>query len=210
MKFPFGMCLALAAVLGAGCSPVPPPISEAEIARNNEGVALMGQYLNEEARQRFAALVEGRPNWHEVRVNEAIATLNRQNEGDERLALAMAEAVLAEDPAQPRAAYVAGLMHFYLGDAEAALRYFARVRKRAPHDAHVAYFTGQAESQRGRHAEALALYRETMALDPYLKSAYYGAALSLRQLGDADGARAMLDDYQRFAGNPRAHLAEFR
>lgn len=210
MKFPFGMCLALAAVLGAGCSPVPSPISDEEIARNNEGVALMGQYLNEEARQRFAALVEGRPDWHEVRVNEAIATLNRQNEGDERLALAMAEAVLAEDPAQPRAAYVAGLMHFYLGDAEAALRYFARVRERAPHDAHVAYFTGQAESQRGRHAEALALYREAMALDPYLKSAYYGAALALRQLGDADGARAMLDDYQRFAGNPRAHLAEFR
>lgn len=205
----------LAAALGLGCSEAPEPskpseISEQEIARNNEGVALMGQYLNEEARQRFAALVEARPDWHEVRINEAIATLNRQTEGDERRALTMAEAVLADDPNQARAAYVAGLMHFYLGDAETALGYFARVREAVPGDAHVAYFTGQALSQRGEHAQALELYRETMVLDPYLKSAYYGAALSLRQLGDPDGARAMLADYQRFAGNPRAHLAEFR
>jgi tetratricopeptide (TPR) repeat protein len=204
------MVLTLAAALGIGCSPAPAPISDAEIASNNEGVALMGQYLNEQARQRFAALVEARQDWHEVRINEAIATLNRQTEGDERRALAIAEAVLAEDPDQARAAYVAGLMHFYLGDAETALGYFERVRQAVPDDAHVAYFTGQVFSQRGEHARALELYRETMGLDPYLKSAYYGAALSLRQLGDADGARAMLDDYQRFAGNPRAHLAEFR
>ncbi|NKI36523.1 hypothetical protein HFP89_15235 [Wenzhouxiangella sp. XN79A] len=202
--------LVAALMLLAGCAERTPPISDAEIARNNEGVALMGQYLNEEARQRFAALAEARPDWHEVRVNEAIATLNRQTEGDEQRALAMAQEVLAADPGNARAAYVAGLMHFYLGDAEAALPRFETVRAAAPGDAHVAYFTAQALGQLGRHDEALALYREAMDIDPYLRSAYYGAALTLRQLGDADGARAMLEDYQRFANNPRAHLAEFR
>ena len=202
--------LVAALMLLAGCAERTPPISDAEIARNNEGVALMGQYLNEEARQRFAALAGARPDWHEVRVNEAIATLNRQTEGDEQRALAMAQEVLAADPGNARAAYVAGLMHFYLGDAEAALPRFETVRAAAPGDAHVAYFTAQALGQLGRHDEALALYREAMDIDPYLRSAYYGAALTLRQLGDADGARAMLEDYQRFANNPRAHLAEFR
>ena len=202
--------LAATLALLVGCGESSPRLSDDEIARNNEGVALMGQYLNEEARQRFAALTEARPDWHEVRVNEAIATLNRQTEGDELRALSMAREVLAADPGNPRAAYVAGLMHFYLGDAEAALPRFETVRAAAPDDAHAAYFTAQALGQLGRHEEALALYREAMQIDPYLRSAYYGAALALRQLGDADGARVMLDDYQRFANNPRAHLAEFR
>lgn len=203
--------LAIALFAGlAGCGGGEPKLTEAEIARNNEGVALMGQYRNETARAIFAELVADRPDWHEVRVNEAIATLNRQQEGDERRALNMVEAVLADDPGNPRARYVAGLMYFYLGDAEQALDRFEAVRTAEPDDPHVAYFTGQALGQLGRHAEALDAYRDAMQLDPYLRSAYYGAALAQRQLGDADAARALLADYQRFADNPRAHLAEFR
>ncbi|MBY6204061.1 tetratricopeptide repeat protein [Halomonas denitrificans] len=203
----FALLLLAAALAGCGGDHGP---TDAEIVRNNEGVALMGQYRNEEARAIFAELTAARPDWHEVRVNEAIATLNRQNEGDERRALAMAEAVLADDPGNPSAAYVAGLMHFYLGDAETALARFSTVRETRPDDPHVAYFAAQALAQLGRHDDALALYRAAIDLDPYLRSAYYGAALSLRQLGDADAARVMLADYQRFADNPRAHLAEFR
>lgn len=201
--------LVLLAVSLTGCGSDPGP-TEAEIARNNQGVALMGQYRNEEARAIFAALAEARSDWFQVRVNEAIATLNRQNEGDEQRALAMAEAVLADDPGNPSAAYVAGLMHFYLGNAQTALARFSTVRESRPGDPHVAYFSAQALAQLERHDDALTLYRTAIELDPYLRSAYYGAALSLRQLGDADAARAMLADYQRFADNPRAHLAEFR
>ncbi len=207
-----GMVVLLAAVLtgcgsdsGSDRSP-----TDVEIARNNEGVALMGQYRNEEARAIFAELGADRSDWFQVRVNEAIATLNRQNEGDERRALAMTEAVLVDDPGNPAAAYVAGLMHFYLGDADTALERFSTVRASRPDDPHVVYFSAQALAQLDRHDEALALYRTAIERDPYLRSAYYGAALSLRQLGDADAARAMLSDYQRFADNPRAHLAEFR
>ncbi|MDX1625652.1 MAG: tetratricopeptide repeat protein, partial [Wenzhouxiangellaceae bacterium] len=199
----------LVAVLAA-CTPAPEPPSDEEVRANNRGVALMGQYRNEEARQIFAALSDAHPDWHAVRVNEIIATLNRQREGDEYRALEMAGEVLAVDPTNLRAAYIAGLMHLYTGEPSSALARFRGVADSAPREAHVAYFTGQALDQLGRHDEALAAYRRAIEADPYLRSAYYGAALALRQLGRADEARAMLDDYQRFAGNPRAHLAEFR
>ena len=77
----------LAVTLLVGCSREPAPLTAEQIARNNEGVALMGQYRNEDAREIFAALVEERPDRTDLRVNEAIATLNRQNEGDELRAL---------------------------------------------------------------------------------------------------------------------------
>ncbi len=185
-------------------------LSDEQIARNNAGVALMGQYLNEPARVIFAELYAQSPGWTDVRVNEAIATLNRQTEGDERRALEIVNQVLLSEPDHIRATYVAGLTHLYLGEAEPALARLLAVREAEPQDAYVAYFTGQAHDQLGQHELALSAYQNAIELDPYLRSAYYGAALAQRRLGDADAARALLADYQRFENNPRAHLAEFR
>lgn len=194
----------------AACAPLEAPLTGAEIAANNRGVALMGQYRNDEAHEVFARLADARPDWLDVRVNQAIAVLNRQEEGDELRALALVQAVLDEDPAHVRAQYVAGLMHFYLGETETALEYFSRVLEARPGDAHAAYFAAQAQAQLDRPEEAVRLYRRAIELDPYLRSAYYGAALVLRQLGEPEPAREMLAGYQRFENNPRAHLAEFR
>ncbi len=184
--------------------------SKDQVARNNQGVALMGQYENETARQVFAALLEEQPDWVDVEVNLAIATLNRQQEGDELRALEIVERVLETHPDHRRARYIAGLMRFYIGESEHALRHFNRLLTQVDDDAHVLYFTAQALGQLARHDEALALYEKAIGIDPYLRSAYYGAALSLRTLGDSDRARELLAVYQRFANNPRAHLAEFR
>lgn len=203
------LMLLLALLLGACQSPdtqLPPEAIE----RNNRGVGLMGQYRNEEARQVFAALAEAHPDWLAVRVNEAIATLNRQEEGDERRALALVGEVLELDPDDVRAHYIAGLMRYYLGETQSALPHFEHVLDAAPHDAHAAYFTAQVQAQLGNEQEALSLYERAIDLDPYLRSAYYGAALVLRQLGETELARERLAAYQRFANNPRAHLAEFR
>ena len=52
------------------------------IALNNRGVGLMGRFEYEPARQVFASLIEQHPDWTDVDVNLAIATLNRQEEGD--------------------------------------------------------------------------------------------------------------------------------
>lgn len=169
----------------------------------------MGQYRNEDARQVFAELLAERPDWTDVEVNLAIATLNRQREGDELVALEIVERVLVDHPEHLRARYVAGLMRFYIGDAEGALDHLAQVARAAPEDAHVAYFHGQALGQLDRTEEALAEYLRAIELDAYLRSAYYGAALAYRQQGEPEQARAMLEVYQRFANNPRAQLAEF-
>ena len=205
-------CLAIlvALLLGAGCSPSPPPPGEQDIIANNRGVGLMGQYENEAARVIFQALADAHPHWLEVRVNLAIATLNRQREGDELRALEIVQRVLEEEPRNERARYVAGLLHLYLGQSERALEYLRSVAESAPRDAHAAYFTGQAMVQLGRTGEALQWYRQAIRNDPYLRSGYYGAALVLRRLGEDEAARRMLADYQRFENNPRAHLAEFR
>ena len=202
--------LALSILFLAACSPSEPPLSEREIEANNRGVGLMGQYRNEEAREVFARLVADRPDWLDARMNLAIATLNRQQEGDEQRALQIALGVLEEDPGHERAMYIAGLMYLYLGEAGRALDYLESLARIAPEDAHVAYFTGQAMIQLDRVEEARDWYLRAIERDPYLRSGYYGAALALRQLGDEQAARDMLAAYQRFENNPRAQLAEFR
>ncbi len=199
----------LALLLTACQSPESDRLSAEEIARNNEGVALMGQYRNEDARQVFAELLAGRPDWTDVEVNLAIATLNRQEPGDELVALEIVERVLLDHPGHLRARYIAGLMRLYIGDTEAALAHLEQVAAAVPDDAYVAYFTGQALSQLGRIEDALGRYLQAIGSDPYLRSAYYGAALAYRQLGQAEQAREMLAVYQRFESNPRAQLAEF-
>lgn len=209
MRFCF-LAAVLAMLLLGACAPSEPPLSEDEIATNNRGVGLMGQYRNEEARELFAGLVADRPDWLDARMNLAIATLNRQREGDERRALEIALGVLEEDPSHERAMYIAGLMYLYLGEAGRALEYLEPLARLAPTDAHVAYFTGQAMVQLDRVEDARDWYLRAIELDPYLRSGYYGAALALRRLGEGQAARDMLADYQRFENNPRAQLAEFR
>ena len=79
--------------LTAACDQ-PEVYSKHDSERNDQGVAQMGRYEYETARATFAAVVESAPSWLEVRVNLAIATLNRQREGDETLALTILDAVL--------------------------------------------------------------------------------------------------------------------
>ena len=205
------LCLAVL-IVGCGRPDSEGPgleLSAELIERNNRGVALMGQYRNEDARQVFAGLVAERPEWTDAEVNLAIAILNRQEEGDELVALEIVERILVDHPEHARARYIAGLMRFYIGDTAQALDHLLQLLKVASDDAHVAYFTGQAHSQLGQSEAALALYQRAIDLDPYLRSAYYGAALAHRQQGNAEAAREMLSVYQRFENNPRAQLAEF-
>jgi Flp pilus assembly protein TadD len=210
MRIVILVATALLCGLLSACKPAAEPLSGDEVQQNNLGVGLMGQYKNEEARVVFARLVEARPDWLEARVNLAIATLNRQREGDEQRALEIVTAVLQENPDHERALYIAGLLNLYLGESAAAVEKLQRVATTASDDAHPAYFLGQALVQLDRPEEALAWYREAVRRDPYLRSGYYGAALVLRRQGEREEARQMLEAYQRFENNPRAHLAEFR
>ncbi len=182
----------------------------AAITANNRGVGLMGKFEYEPARKVFAELVQTYPNWLDVKVNQAIAILNRQREGDETAALAIADEVLDTDPTHLRAHYVAGLLRLYLASPTEALDHFKQVAEGDPEDAYAAYYLAQTLAQQGNHQQALHWYRQAIQLEPYLRSAYYGAFQSLQRLKKAKEARELIADYQRLANNPRARLAEFK
>ncbi|MCZ6851359.1 MAG: hypothetical protein O7F17_06940, partial [Planctomycetota bacterium] len=88
---------AILLLLMVGCARQPSP-DAADIAANNRGVGLMGQYKYADALAVFEQLVNEHPDWLDVKVNLAIATLNRQEEGDESLALGLLSDVLGTAP----------------------------------------------------------------------------------------------------------------
>src|SRR4051812_6203435 len=75
-----------------GCASAPPVVDTVgvdakEIEESNRGVGLMGQFEFDQALAIFAKLVEKHPKWLAMRVNLAMATLNRQQEGDSQRAM---------------------------------------------------------------------------------------------------------------------------
>lgn len=180
-----------------------------DIALNNRGVALMGYFDYANAAKTFEQVVARQPDWHAAKLNLAVAALNLQTEEDERRALALASEVLHADPANPRGHYISGLLKLYRSRVDEAAEHFRAVLAADPDDAYAAYYLGQCvEPTDG--AAALALYERAQRADPYLRSAYYSAALLLRRLGRLDDAKTNLDVYTRLADNPRARLAEFK
>nr|VFJ48039.1 MAG: Repeat domain-containing protein [Candidatus Kentron sp. DK] len=186
---------------------VPPPEA---IGINNRAVGHMGRFEYAKAHGLFAQLVARYPRWTAAKVNLAIATLNRQHEGDEAAALALVDEVLAGEPNQLRAHYVAGILRLYLASPEAAIGHFAKVADGDPDDAYAAYYLGQCLAQTSAPERALESYRRALTLDPYLRSAAYGAFQALQRLQRRDEARAFIAAYQHLATNPRARLAEFK
>ena len=183
-------------------------ISQELIAANDRGVALMGRYEYAAAEEVFAEVARAAPNWLDARVNLAIATLNRQRDGDEALALDILGEVLAEQPQHLRALYASGILRFHGGDVESAAALFRQVVAADAQDAYAAYFLGQALLQSGDEQEAARWFQKTVELDPNLVSAYYTASLALRRLGRAEEAARMLADWQRHRANPAARTAK--
>ena len=192
----------------AGCSPGSGP-SPGDITLNDRGVALMGHYDYETAEETFAEVVDNSPQWLDAHVNWAIATLNRQHEGDERRALGILADVLEQDPDHARAAYTSGILHLYLGEAEPAEQYLRQVVEADREDAFAAYFLGQVLLQSASHGEAASWFLRAAELDPYLRSAYWAGSQALRRAGRIEESDALLADYQRFEDNPAAHSAAF-
>jgi Flp pilus assembly protein TadD len=180
------------------------------VAINNRGVALMGQFDYEAAMKEFSRLVERYPDNHDIRVNLAIATFNRQAAGDEQKALAMLNQVLEQDPGHLRARYCSGLLELHRGQPEKALEYFLAVIKADPADAEAHYFAGKALVQLSKYTDAIDYFKRTLELDNYIRSAYYGMIMALRQLNRSEEAFKQITEFQRLQTNPRARLVEFK
>jgi tetratricopeptide (TPR) repeat protein len=204
------LVLILTVLAGCGSEQGSQAPSDEDIALNNRGVALMGYFDYSGAVDVFEQVVTRQPEWLDARTNLAIALKNRQQPGDELLALQQLETVLTDDADNARANYVAGLLRLYLGEIETASGHFQSVLEADPSDAYAHYYLGQCLLRLGDPEAALTSYRHTVELDPYVRSAYYGAAQVLQQLGRADDASAQLALFERMATNPRARLAEFK
>ena len=180
------------------------------ITTHDRGVALMGQFDYAAAFDVFDDLVSRYPEWERARVSWIIAMLNRQQPGDEERARTLVTEMAAQDPANLAAHYIAGLLHFNIGQTEQAKRFFQHVVHEDATDAFAHYYLGQSLVQSGDNQAAMVHFREAIALDAYLRSAYYGLFQALQRAGDMDGAREALADYQKLDGNPRARLAEIK
>lgn len=194
------LVVAVAAVAGCGTDPA---------KLNDAGAARMGRYEYAEAERLFAEAVDNAPGWLDARVNLAIATLNRQQEGDEQRTLDILAAVLADDPEHLRALYITAIVRLYLGDATGAAAGFERVAALDPQDAYAAYFLGQSFLQQGNYADAARWFQTSIELDAYLRSAYWAGSQALRRIGRTEDAERLFADYQGLESNPASRLAGF-
>ena len=210
---PLGICL-----LVAGCSKTETP-EKAEVgkspdpemvARNNRGVGTMGQFQYGAARDIFAALADQFPDEPTFAVNLAIATLNRQQDGDDQLALDILAEVLKTHPEHTDAHYVSGLLLVYVGREEEAWNRFQKVLELDPDDVYARYHSGQILLGRREAEKAADYFTQAAERDPYFRSAYYGGFRALQQAGKREEARAMLTVFQKLNHNPRAHVFEFK
>jgi hypothetical protein len=199
--------LCLVAALPA-CGRNAPGPDAADIAANNRGVGLMGMYKYDDADDVFRALAREHPDWVDVNVNLAIATFNRQQEGDEAIAMEILLAALETEPDNLRARYCTGLL-MYRSALAGAIDHLEFVARSDPADPYAAYFYGSALEQADRADEALAEYRRALDLDPYLRSAIYRISRILLRSGRTDEGMTLQETFQKLADNPRARTIDF-
>jgi tetratricopeptide (TPR) repeat protein len=180
------------------------------MAELDRGVGLMGKFDFDMAREIFATLAKQHPDWYEATLDFAIATLNRQHDGDEALAREALQSLRVKRPDDLRVLYLQGLIALHGESPAAAEPLLRRVVEADANDSYAAYFLAQALLRQQRAADALALFDRAVALDPQLRSAHYGAAQALQRLGRTDEATRRLDEFSRQRNNPLARLAEFK
>ncbi|MGH9144416.1 MAG: FG-GAP-like repeat-containing protein, partial [Vicinamibacterales bacterium] len=212
---PDGTCLLFAAmglIITAACSGSPTRREPADdlVGQNNRGVGLMGQFDYDAARQIFARLASAHSDRHDLQVNLAIATLNRQQDGDIEEARRILERVAAVDPTNLRARYSLGLLLLNDGRAAEALPQFAFVAAQAPADAFAEYYAARCRFQQGDFAGALAGFQRAETLAPHLRSAVYGESQALQRLGRTADAQRRLNVFEELATDPRSEVVEFK
>src|SRR2546430_4096589 len=180
----------------AACTGGDAPPSAADLADLDRAVGAMGKFEFDAARDVFAFLTKKYPAWFEARFNLAIATLNRQAEGDEQTARELLRNLQRERPDDARILYTLAIMTLRGDSPKEAESLLRRVVEADPQDAYAAYFLGQALLAQGRADEALLHFERAIALDPRLRSPQYAAAQALGRLGRAREAETRMEAFQ--------------
>lgn len=193
-----------------GCQPNQPAISDTAWAKNNQGVGQMGKFDYDAAYQTFAELHHDYPKQRTFHHNWIIATLNRQKADDESNALEALKGLFEQDNNDPVTRYLMGLLQFNQGDCSQATEHFRWVAEFDNSDAYARYFLGQCLLQQGELQPAAEQFESAIKIDPYLRSAYYGAFMTAQRLNLPEVAEQQLQAYQQMELNPQSRLAEIK
>lgn len=121
------------------------------------------------------------------------------------------EQALAQDPAQPDAWHLLGVLHAQQGAFDAAAAHVERAIALRPAEAMFHNNLGNVEIERGRLAEAEAHYRRAIELDPGRLDAVNNLGVLLGRRGDAAAAERLLRELVRVApgfDDARVNLAQ--
>ncbi len=185
---------------------LPAATLEQAIRENNLGLALMDRHDFSGALGRFQTACVMNPDSDTGCLNMGIALLNMSRYDDARTVLAKS---VERDPQSARAWYNVGLLEKALGHADAAREDFQKVAAIDPDDAGTQYFLGYLASQAQKYDEAVAAFKRAIELDPLHASAEYGLSQAEQHLGDADGAKANLERFQRITAEKLASPVRF-
>jgi hypothetical protein len=167
----------------------------------------MGQFRYGQAFSVFEELVRERPDSLDLKVNLAIAALNRDQGG--KNALAILREVLAADANHVAARYCTGLLLIHAGSTAEALEHLRAVVAAEPNDAYARYFLASC-LESDAPEQALEEYRRAADLDPYLYSAHYRIAQLARLQGRSNEAAEALKTFQQVKASPRGRAAEIK
>ena len=185
---------ALALGLAAAQPPAPgPSVTVRAYRANNIGVALLEQFDHDAAATSFREALKLNPSLAMAKLNLAIALFYG---GKPTEAAAEARAAVESLPDSPNAHYVTGLIAKAEDRLDAAAAAFKRVSEIDPQDAGAKINLGQIHLQQRRYDEAVKLFREALAAEPYNVTAAYSVALSLIRAGQAEEGRAAMQRFE--------------
>ena len=180
------------------------------VAAHNRGVASMGQFDYEQACKIFAALAESYPEWRDLQVDLAIASLNRRQAGDAERAAALLQTVQQQDPQNLRAPYCLGIVALDRGDPQAALEKFDTWprpirRMRTPSTTRVSAWASCRKSRRRWNTSSGRL--------PSIRTCGTPTTQPFSPVcdwADEKKRRRYREQFSRLENNPQARLAEMK
>jgi tetratricopeptide (TPR) repeat protein len=189
------LAFAIVAVLAFSQQPPATPAADLERAyrANNLGVARLEQFDYEGATTSFRDALRIAPSLHIARTNLALALLYA---GHPTEAAGEARAGAKALPASATAHYVVGLIAKADNNLDEAGAAFERVLEIDPRDAGARIQLGQVQLQRRRYDEALRLFQEALAAEPYNVTAAYNVAIAFARAGRADEGRPAMQRFE--------------
>jgi tetratricopeptide (TPR) repeat protein len=162
--------------------------------QNNIGVSRLEQFDFEAAASAFRQALAIDSSLALARFNLGVALFYGGNPDAAKSEIETARASLAD---RPEPDYLLGLIARATGDNTGAFDAFMRVQQRDPSDVGTLVNLAQLQSQAGRTAEAIALFRRATAAEPFNATAQYGLATALIRAGQNTEGNALMARFER-------------